>query len=66
MGKTSLIHRFQNDSTIFCTNSTQCLGFLVSLNGPWGTLDVAHPSSMSLGQMYEPSSGSLGAQPMGR
>ena len=34
---TSLVQRFQNESTIFWTNSTLTRGFLVCLNGPWGT-----------------------------
>ena len=41
------------------------LGFLVSLNGPCGTSEVARPSKMSFGLMYVPSSGSFGTLPMG-
>ena len=33
-GNTSRVHRFQNESTIFWTNSTRWHGLLVSLNGP--------------------------------
>ena len=64
--KTSLAQRFQNESTIFWTNSTLCRGFCVSRNGPWGTLDEALPSNMSFGDRYAPSSGSFGTRPIGR
>ena len=33
-GSTSLLQRFQKESTIFCTNSTRRRGLFVSLNGP--------------------------------
>ena len=65
-GSTSRLQRFQKESTIFCTNSTRRRGFFVSLNGPWGTSDVARPRSMSLGHRYFPSSGSFGTRPIGR
>lgn len=35
-------------STIYCTNSILCWGFLVSLNGPCGPVDEARLRSMSL------------------
>ena len=47
------VQRLQKVSTSFCTNSTLCRGFLVSLNGPCGTIEVARPRSMSLGYRYE-------------
>ena len=65
-GKTSLVQRVQKESNILWTNSTLCLGFLVCLNGPCGTVDYALPSNISLGQRYEPSSGSLEIRPIGR
>lgn len=43
VGKTSLVQRFQHESTILCTNSTRLRGFLVSLNVPCGTSGVALP-----------------------
>lgn len=54
-GNTSQVQHLQKVSTIFCTNSTLCWRLLVSLNGPWGNLDEAHPKSVSLGHRYEPS-----------
>ena len=48
-GNTSLFQRFQKASTILYTNSIRCRGFFVLLNEPWGTSDVARPSSMSFG-----------------
>ena len=65
-GKESLVHIFQNESTIFCTNSTRCLGSLVSLNGPCKIRLDALPNNMSLGHKYDPSSGSLGVLQIGR
>ena len=65
-GNTSQVQRLQKGCTIFCANLTLCRGFLVSLNGPYGTIEVARPRSMWLGHRYEPSSGSLGILSMGR
>jgi hypothetical protein len=48
-GKVSLVHRLQNESTIFYTNSTRCLGLFVSLNGPCDIRLEALPNNMSLG-----------------
>ena len=50
-GNTSWVQRLMKVSTIFCTNSTLCRGFLVSLNGPCGSIEVARPRSMSLGHI---------------
>ena len=36
-GNTSLVQRFQNESTMSWTNSTRWRGFLESLKGPRGT-----------------------------
>ena len=65
-GWTSRLQRFQKEFTNVWPNSTRFLGFLVLLNGPWGTSDVARPRSMSLGHKYFPPSGSLGTRPIGR
>ena len=65
-GLTSWLQCFQKEFTNVWTNSAHFLGFLVLLNGPWGTSDVTRPRSMSLGHKYFPSSGSLGTQPTGR
>lgn len=65
-GKTYLVQRVQKESTILWTNSTLYLGFLVCLNGPCGKVDDALQINISLGQRYEPSSGSLGIRPIGR
>ena len=65
-GNTSLVQRLQNESMIFCTNSTRFLGFFVSWKGPCETSGDALPNNISFGQRYEPSSGSFGGRPMGR
>ena len=50
-GNTFRVQRLQKVSSFCCTNLTICCGFLVPLNGLCGTIDVACPRSMSLGQI---------------
>ena len=65
-GKTSRVQRLQNPATIFCRKSNLCLLVFRVLNSPCGIFDEALPRIRSFGQRYEPSSGVVGVEPIGR